>query len=708
MYRERCFRKDQSMYRQWVFATAAVIAVLSTETFASHEASAGPMAGIMSIQLTAACATPIHVGDPVLLKILITYNTPCTGGRLDADRNRIRLSDMAILVEAKGDFKTQDRDQDERSMIVQDGIRYRLCPIFGPLTPTDRQGRTCTMMVPIQYNLDTKQPWFDRTETYKLRIATGAKDGFSNILEIPVSQTAPQCDPGLLKPMDLTCLMNGSVAKLNKPDANGSLRDRFLRYASRNKQTLLGQWMAACVAAADAEALEIAEHDLRMKRQRICDTYRDEVIPRLVSSLQMPNEFQIREDILWRLTEIEFKRQNYRQAIHHLDELAEAYPLGRRGRDATRSKEEVQKELQKEERIVSWLSTKSTTTSLSSQPENFWTQIRSVRFSPAWTDPASVSQMRKRYRTLIDSLSADELVAAGRQCGLQCDALGGLEKAAFCNITRDIFGFLVSEYPAKVKSPADIDRLVRQLCDRSSGVVWRYVLIGIMNSGYLYTGYACDQRIAAAKATAAILAEATEPTVLRTVAASATTGVLGHGYELNIHDDLIAQRGQPASPREDMAVWKVIEKGRFTLSAAASARAKKILAALNDVAKVQAEVFVDAHTNLAIRQAILQQWAYMNARKLSVPESQQAAVHALAQYAQYDESLWPMLLSANTRPNQEVPSRETIEAMQQRAQMEATQQALRRYINTQPNPITTSSPLSTPCSSRASQPQPSR
>jgi hypothetical protein len=117
--------------------------------------------------------------------------------------------------------------------------------------------------------------------------------------------------------------------------------------------TLLGKWAAARLGIEETNELEKKYPD----GLKLLDQYREgKTVEPLVeqahsylsTAYKLPDEFPVRERILYELPKAELIKGNYKKALSLLDELGKKYPNGEYGKRSDNAKEELKKLIERE------------------------------------------------------------------------------------------------------------------------------------------------------------------------------------------------------------------------------------------------------------------------------------------------------------------------------------------------------------------------
>ncbi len=114
------------------------------------------------------------------------------------------------------------------------------------------------------------------------------------------------------------------------------------------KGTTLAKWAAACLGIEyfiEFHRKHPSFEKFKDKRQKdkVEEPFFDLACKYLAIGADLPDEFQIREKVLWRLIDAEFIKDNYEKMDILLDELEAKYPSGKYGRKAPRTRIELKR-----------------------------------------------------------------------------------------------------------------------------------------------------------------------------------------------------------------------------------------------------------------------------------------------------------------------------------------------------------------------------
>jgi hypothetical protein len=187
------------------------------------------------------------------------------------------------------------------------------------------------------YDYDSKNLIFDRPGNYSIGIMNRLKDSIADYEKIIV-KPAPFAEEKVLSimsdPNDYAFLIAG-VFK------NAETMNHLKEVVDQCEGTVLAKWAAARVGLESFYDAENKRTELRREKKPIDEALWDESAKYLRKGLELPDDFPIRQEVLYRLIEFEGKKENYSQSILYSDELTAKYPEGEYGKKASKGKREL-------------------------------------------------------------------------------------------------------------------------------------------------------------------------------------------------------------------------------------------------------------------------------------------------------------------------------------------------------------------------------
>lgn len=176
----------------------------------------------------------------------------------------------------------------------------------------------------------------------------------SNSLTItvgPASELQKRAFSSLSDPNDYSFLEYGAHEDPNKR----SLRiSRLRQVVEQCEGTIYAKWAAARLGLEYFEDFHrkhpsFIKFKAELQKNQVVEPLFDKAHMYLTLGAKLPDEFPIREKVLYQLGRTEVIKDNYKKAFSMLDELAAKYPKGKYGKRASRAKQELQRVKKREE-----------------------------------------------------------------------------------------------------------------------------------------------------------------------------------------------------------------------------------------------------------------------------------------------------------------------------------------------------------------------
>jgi len=303
--------------------TAIVFIVLVSDAIASAETRT------VEIETT---SSSIKIGEPLLMNICCHHQKPQISDITGKRKLSIRIERLYLRAKA-GKKETE----------------YILMPIR--LADYEEQGLTYSGTIQVFYD-DTEGLVFKEPGTYCIYVATGSENAISNTLVInvlPASDLEEKALSILSEPNDFLFLLAGLCEKKEKANKVSKLE----RIGEECGETILAKWSAARLGIEYFRDFQkkhpsIEKFKAGLENDGIKEPLYQKACEYLTTGAQLPDEFPIREEVLWNLCSIEHIRGNFDKTISLLDELSTKYPKGIYGQKASESKAQLLKEPKKQ------------------------------------------------------------------------------------------------------------------------------------------------------------------------------------------------------------------------------------------------------------------------------------------------------------------------------------------------------------------------
>jgi len=265
--------------------------------------------------------------------------------------------------------------------------------------------------------------------------------------------------------------------------------------------------------------------------------------------------------------------------------------------------------------------------------ENHWQVIKQL-----WQeDKRERSTKSRRY---LESLSADDLLIAARQCAEEIEQRLGPEDWDMAIMD---LGFFYQYYPGKTDNLKNIEPLLNDLKDRSQSLFWRRAIMQFLVSwrGELNA----EQSFDAASIVKTILADMSEPMHIRIKAARESASLFRKAYDWNLHNDPNVKQLIAAGKKYD-AILRDIKNGRIKLANETVQMHKQIKVAIVQSIQSQLAIFSEDNISTELRGKLIATLAELRGYD-STGRIKQAMSDALKNYKNYDEKLWQQLVRTN-------------------------------------------------------------
>jgi hypothetical protein len=193
-----------------------------------------------------------------------------------------------------------------------------------------------------------KRMIFDKPGTYTLSVM-GTKKLSSNTLDILMEPSdLEQKALSLLTDPNVIAFLLGGVYK--SPESVSHLE----KVVNQCEGTLLAKWCAARLGLEYFEDFHkkhpsFVKFKAKLKKGQVEEPLFDKAHMYLTVGAKLPDEFPIREKVLFQLGRTEFIKNNYEKVFSLIDEMGAKYPKGEYGKRASGGKEELQRIKKREE-----------------------------------------------------------------------------------------------------------------------------------------------------------------------------------------------------------------------------------------------------------------------------------------------------------------------------------------------------------------------
>ena len=320
---------------------------LSVQTVYGHT---GYFAKPVSVEISSP-KTVIDIGEPLILKLTYKLEEPPRETETDNILSRISLSSVLLI-----ELKDTDNDwlknyPDFNSFdFKKDGVQYYPLELQHlHLHAQDAQGLEYTGYFLVLYNHYKKDLTFDKTGNYKICTLTSSDKIFSNFIDLQVTTQMEEEKCALLDQSSCDFLMGIDRKLFDDPNYRSKIKRNLKGIVDHCQNNLLSQLAAARLGIESLKDYEADRSSARSENRESSKQLFQEAHCYLTSGLNLPDDFPLRQEILYRLIEIELESKNFTQAISYSNELCIKYPKGKYGKQAVKMKVELKKLKQREE-----------------------------------------------------------------------------------------------------------------------------------------------------------------------------------------------------------------------------------------------------------------------------------------------------------------------------------------------------------------------
>lgn len=293
----------------------------------------------------------IQIGEPLFIKVIYKFEKPCRDVETGDIYHHIHCNAFP-LVEVKGCDKDWLSNYPDAVLIKPEegGTEYYPLPQMYPssISILDDDGLVYGDFYAIFNNPYKKGAIFDHLGTYRLCIITDNKI-FSNIIELKVNSGMAKKECVLSDTNGYMFLMGIEKKIFKDPKYRSKIISdlKILAEQCSDSNSILAKWAAARVGLEYYMDDELEKVKARREKKEVRKDIFEQAIKYLSIAAELPDDFAIRQEVLYRLAEIEGEKHNYSKALFYIDELRTKYPKTKYGRYADGHKNEVLK-LQKQ------------------------------------------------------------------------------------------------------------------------------------------------------------------------------------------------------------------------------------------------------------------------------------------------------------------------------------------------------------------------
>ena len=277
----------------------------------------------------------IRIGEPLIIKVTYKFEKPQYSNRADTFYTSI------------GPHATVQIKKDDEEILTQG---YHLGP--GVLYLQDTEGLEYSGDFLLFYNLLKNNLIFNTPAVYTITVRR-TRTTISNTLNItvePATDVNRQALSLLSETNDYFLLEFGETKDQNtRREGLLHLKQVF----EQSKDALLSKWAAARLGLEYFEDLQkkypsFQKFKADLQQGKVKEPLFEQACMFLAAGTKLPDEFPIRQQVLYEMSATEYIKNNYEKAFSLLDELCAKYPTGKYSKRALSGKEELQ-EIQERE-----------------------------------------------------------------------------------------------------------------------------------------------------------------------------------------------------------------------------------------------------------------------------------------------------------------------------------------------------------------------
>ena len=304
-----------------------------------------------SVEITSP-KTTIDIGEPLILKLTYKFEEPQMNAETGDIHSGIRLS-SCLLIELKGADNDWLINFPDFILFEKEGVKYYPLELQSlNLNVQDEQGLEYSGYFLISYNHYKKGLTFDEPGKYRICTISTANKIFSNVIDLQITSQMQEEKCALLDPNGCDFLMMGGDRRFKDPNYRSKTMANLKNIVEQCPNSLWSKLAAARVGLESFYDAEVKRTEARRTKRTLTEPLYQEAKVYLQIGLDLPDDFFVRQEILYRLIEIEEENVEenkiYSQALSYLNELGVKYPKGKYGKEAASGKAEVL-ELQKRE-----------------------------------------------------------------------------------------------------------------------------------------------------------------------------------------------------------------------------------------------------------------------------------------------------------------------------------------------------------------------
>lgn len=284
-----------------------------------------------SVQITSP-KTTLDISEPLILKLTYKFEEPQMNAETNDIYSGIRHS-SCLLIELK------DADNDwlvnypDFSPFEKEGVKYYPLELQSlNLNVHDEQGLEYSGYFLISYNHYKKSLVFDEPGTYRICTISTTTKIFSNVIDLQITSQMQEEKCALLDPNVCDFLMGIDRVAFKDTNYHSKIMVNLKNIVERCPNSLWSKLAAARVGLESLRDYERERTEARREKREPSRQLYQEAKVYLRMGLDLPDDFFVRQQILWGLMEIEMENKNFSQALSYLNELGVKYPKGEYGK----------------------------------------------------------------------------------------------------------------------------------------------------------------------------------------------------------------------------------------------------------------------------------------------------------------------------------------------------------------------------------------
>jgi len=273
----------------------------------------------------------------------------------------------------------------------------------------------------------------------------------------------------------------------------------------------------------------------------------------------------------------------------------------------------------------------------SASGESAWPKIKQFMMSRTGAEKAN-------YEAYLQSLNADELLAAARDCAAEIET--EIDPSHWDVAVMNL-GFFFVYYPQKTNDLKDVNVLIKDLRDKSQSKCWRHCLMQLLGATKWHSELGSQQSFDISIALDSIFRDPSESSILRSKAVGEYAGFAVHAYHKNFYNDPNVKKFLNEGNKAE-EVLPLAKTGKLKLHKETVKMRQRIENRMQKTIDSQIILFADPNLPMDLRSSIISAWVRLNRANLKGTEKIKNVLdHAVKNYKKYDEVLWHQLVRTN-------------------------------------------------------------